>query len=118
MLSVSIRPISLAVRLFSNILAGHILLHMTKDNAKGSTYNYSFIGIITGIAGVAAVGTLEGAVSVIQPYVFFLLGIIYIFDFLLRAEIRFGRENKFVKNNLFIVTIILIIWTIWIWLRM
>ena len=94
-LSVSIRPISLAVRLFANTLAGHILLHMTKDNVKGSIKNLNLFAMLVGITGFSAVFALESGVSLIQPYVFFLLSIIYIFDFLLRAEIRFSRSNLF-----------------------
>jgi F-type H+-transporting ATPase subunit a len=97
-LSVSIRPLSLAVRLFSNILAGHILLHMVSDFYKNSLKNFNLIVGLLGLSGFFAVFTLEAGVSIIQPYVFFLLGCIYIFDLLLRSNLKFSRSNRFLKT--------------------
>lgn len=99
MLSLSIRPISLAVRLFSNILAGHILLHMVYIFLYESIFQTSLINSLLGSAGFIGVFALESGVGIIQAYVFSLLAALYIFDFLLRDSMTFSRDNKFVKES-------------------
>jgi len=68
-----IRPITLAVRLTANIIAGHLLLTLL-----GNTGNSLSLLIITFllIAQIALL-TLETAVAIIQAYVFSVLSTLY-----------------------------------------
>jgi F-type H+-transporting ATPase subunit a len=78
-----VRPITLALRLFANMFAGHLLLTLF---ATGGAYllfdaTGSFLvkpaGILSFILGIL-VGFLELIVSVLQAYVFTLLTATYI----------------------------------------
>ena len=74
-MSYFIRPISLSLRLFANMLAGHVLLKVL----AGFVISLGFIGIIPFLA-VSAVTLLEIMVALIQAYVFALLTTIYLND--------------------------------------
>jgi F-type H+-transporting ATPase subunit a len=72
-----IRPMTLAVRLSANIIAGHLLLSLL----SGALSTGSFIVYpVLGAAVVALVG-LECAVAVIQSYVFRVLLTLYSAEF-------------------------------------
>jgi ATP synthase subunit 6 len=78
-LSFSLRPISLGVRLFANMLAGHILLHIL---AAALLY---LLGIaislaIPAYAIVTAIGVLELFIGFLQAYIFTILLAIYLKD--------------------------------------
>ncbi|MDG2320291.1 MAG: F0F1 ATP synthase subunit A [Rhodospirillaceae bacterium] len=74
-MSYFIRPVSLSLRLFANMLAGHVLLKVL----AGFIISLGFFGIVPFIA-VSAVTLLEIMVALIQAYVFALLSTIYLND--------------------------------------
>lgn len=79
-LSYFIRPLSLSIRLFANMLAGHTLLFIL-GNSVLSTKKYGFLFLnILPLLIVGAVLFLEIAIAGIQSYVFFILLIIYLSD--------------------------------------
>jgi F-type H+-transporting ATPase subunit a len=67
-----IRPITLAVRLTANIIAGHLLITLLGNT--GPILNLILIGLI--IAQTLLL-TLERAVAIIQAYVFSVLSTLY-----------------------------------------
>jgi ATP synthase subunit 6 len=76
-----VRPITLALRLFANMFAGHILLVLFSTGGLYLIQNEGLIGAIAGpLAWVMAiaVGFLEVLVQVLQAYVFALLNAMYI----------------------------------------
>lgn len=77
-ISYFIRPISLSVRLFANMLAGHTLLHILASFAvKLSDFFFGFFFIIFIIL---AVFILEIGIAFLQSYVFIILVSIYLKD--------------------------------------
>jgi F-type H+-transporting ATPase subunit a len=68
-----IRPLTLAVRLIANIVAGHLLITLIGNQAASSS-NFILISLIfTQILLL----TLESAVAFIQSYVFAVLSTLY-----------------------------------------
>lgn len=74
-MSYFIRPVSLSLRLFANMLAGHVLLKVL----AGFVISLGVFGVIPFLA-VGAVTLLEILVAVIQAYVFALLSTLYLND--------------------------------------
>ena len=70
------RPISLAVRLFANMLAGHTLLKVF----AGFVTALGVAGVLPILAFVAALTGLELVIAVLQAYVFAILTCLYISD--------------------------------------
>ena len=75
-ISLIIRPITLAVRLSANIIAGHVILSLIRSI---SFFGLSRFLIRTVIQIILLI--LETAVAVVQPYVFFTLLRLYIKEF-------------------------------------
>lgn len=79
--NILVRPVTLALRLFANMFAGHILLVLF---ATGGLYLIEHVGGIGYVAGPVAwilailVSFLEILVQVLQAYVFVLLNAMYI----------------------------------------
>lgn len=79
--NILVRPVTLALRLFANMFAGHILLVLF---ATGGLYLIEHVGGIGYVAGPLAwvlailVGFLELLVQALQAYVFVLLNAMYI----------------------------------------
>jgi F-type H+-transporting ATPase subunit a len=79
--NIVVRPVTLALRLFANMFAGHLLLVLF---STGGLYLLQHEGVIGAIAGplawvmTVAVGFLEVLVQVLQAYVFALLNAMYI----------------------------------------
>jgi F-type H+-transporting ATPase subunit a len=76
LMSYFIRPVSLSLRLFANMLAGHVLLKVLAGFVVA-------LGLLFGwvpLAAVLAVTLLEIMVAAIQAYVFALLTCIYLND--------------------------------------
>lgn len=71
-----IRPVSLALRLFANIMAGHTLVHIILGFAAGA----STLGVGVASVGIFAVTLLEGGIALLQAYVFVVLCCIYTRD--------------------------------------
>jgi ATP synthase subunit 6 len=79
--NIVVRPVTLALRLFANMFAGHILLVLFSTGGLYLLQNEGLIGAIAGpLAWVMAiaVGFLEVLVQVLQAYVFALLNAMYI----------------------------------------
>jgi len=76
------RPISHSVRLFANMLAGHITLKLVASFVVmlGSVGFLGFIGAIAPLALTVALTALELLVAVLQAYVFTILTCIYLSD--------------------------------------
>jgi len=68
-----IRPLTLAVRLIANIVAGHLLITLL-GNQTAASQNFILISLIS-VQMVLL--TLESAVAVIQAYVFSVLSTLY-----------------------------------------
>jgi len=82
-LSFSLRPLSLSIRLFANMLAGHILLHILAGAALITLFSVPFgIFLPVGIV-VAAVFLLEVGICVLQAYIYTVLLAIYLRDSLI-----------------------------------
>ncbi|MDX2144248.1 MAG: F0F1 ATP synthase subunit A [Rhodospirillaceae bacterium] len=75
-MSYFIRPVSLSLRLFANMLAGHVLLKVL----AGFIISLGLMFGIVPFAAVFAVTLLEIMVAAIQAYVFALLTCIYLND--------------------------------------
>jgi F-type H+-transporting ATPase subunit a len=70
-----IRPLTLAVRLSANIIAGHLLITLL-GNQLASLSDSPVIPLAIGAQ--LTLSTLELAVSIIQAYVFFILLTLYL----------------------------------------
>lgn len=76
------RPLSLAIRLFANMFAGHIILKLFAGfvvSMVGAGGIFAVMGIIP-FLGAAAVTALEFLVAFLQAYVFAILTCIYLSD--------------------------------------
>lgn len=78
-ISFFIRPFSLGIRLFTNMLSGHVSLHIFISFYIYMIKNYSYL-IFIPLAIITAVFILEIFISLIQAYVFVVLLIIYLKD--------------------------------------
>ena len=76
------RPISLSVRLFANMLAGHIMLKVFAGFVFSLAATGSALAIIApvALAGTVAVVALEFLVAFLQAYVFAILTCVYLND--------------------------------------
>jgi F-type H+-transporting ATPase subunit a len=76
------RPISLSVRLFANMLAGHTMLKVfaTFVVSLGAMGGVFSAGAILPLLGIVAVTALEFLVAFLQAYVFAVLTSIYLND--------------------------------------
>lgn len=68
-----IRPLTLAVRLIANIVAGHLLITLLGNQTAAASGSILLVLLLTQIALL----TLESAVAVIQSYVFAVLSTLY-----------------------------------------
>jgi F-type H+-transporting ATPase subunit a len=79
-LSYLIRPVSLSIRLFANMMAGHTMLFVFATFAVGLTAS---IGVLAGVAPLVLIVALIGfeiLVAAIQAYVFTVLTCLYLRD--------------------------------------
>jgi F-type H+-transporting ATPase subunit a len=76
------RPISLSVRLFANMLAGHITLKVFAGfvASLGAFGAFGWIGALLPLGMTVALTALEFLVAVLQAYVFTILTCIYLND--------------------------------------
>lgn len=86
-LSYTFRVVSLSLRLFANVLAGHILLHVVSGFIFFIlTSSISGFMLITAILGFLLLGLLcilfffELVVAILQSYIFIVLSLIYLQD--------------------------------------
>ena len=82
MVSLHYRPISLSVRLFANILAGHITLKVFAGFivTLGSLGFLGWLGAVLPLVMTVAITALEFLVAALQAYVFAVLTSMYIND--------------------------------------
>ncbi len=79
-----VRPFSLAVRLFANLVAGHVMLTVLLLTAYVSITSIGEIGLVKGLFGFAwlalalAIYMFEVIVILLQAYIFTLLSAVYI----------------------------------------
>jgi len=78
-MSYCIRPVSLSVRLFANMLAGHTLLHIVAGFGVNLLKINFFFGLLP-IILLLAITTLEFGIAFLQAYVFVILLSIYLKD--------------------------------------
>lgn len=81
--SVLVRPLSLAIRLFANMLAGHVLLFILSN----AFINFYFIDMwilptLFPAIIIVSVAVLEIFIAFLQAYIFTLLAAMYLGDFL------------------------------------
>jgi F-type H+-transporting ATPase subunit a len=76
------RPLSLSIRLFANMLAGHITLKVFAGFvvALGSAGIVGIVGAILPLAATVALTALEFLVAALQAYVFAILTCLYLND--------------------------------------
>jgi F-type H+-transporting ATPase subunit a len=71
------KPFSLGVRLFANLLAGHLLL-VTFSVLTAALFSATYIGAAVPAALLAALYAFEVLVSVLQAFIFTMLAAVYI----------------------------------------
>lgn len=74
-----IRPFSLSVRLFANMLAGHTLLNILSAFIFNVFKNYSLLSIIP-LLFIVFIIVLEFCIAIVQAYIFSILVSIYLND--------------------------------------
>lgn len=73
-----IRTLSLSVRLFANMLAGHSLMHIITSAFVVLISKIGYIAVVLAVAIVLAVMVLETGIAFLQAYVFSILFCIYL----------------------------------------
>nr|DAC76848.1 TPA_asm: ATP synthase F0 subunit 6 [Pseudomyrmex veneficus] len=73
-ISMMIRPITLAVRLSANMIAGHLLLSLLGSTGQEISF---IINMMIMVMGQILLFILEMSVSIIQAYVFSILSVLY-----------------------------------------
>jgi F-type H+-transporting ATPase subunit a len=73
-----IRTLSLSVRLFANMLAGHALMHIISSAFVILISKVGYIAILLAISVILAVMVLETGIAFLQAYVFVILFCIYL----------------------------------------
>jgi ATP synthase subunit 6 len=81
-LSYSLRPFSMAIRLFANMMAGHTLMYILSSFFLFCFVSEFFFFSFFGLLVVLAVLVLENLIAFIQAYIFFVLLTIYFKDVL------------------------------------
>jgi len=81
-LSYSLRPFSMAIRLFANMMAGHTLMYILSSFFLFCFVSEFFLFSFFGLVVVLAVLILENLIAFIQAYIFFVLLTIYFKDVL------------------------------------
>ena len=71
------RPLSLAVRLFANMIAGHLLL-VTFAVLSQALYESTYVGADAPFALLVVLSAIEVLVAFLQAYIFTILAAVYI----------------------------------------
>lgn len=81
MISFFVRPFSLSIRLFANMLAGHILLKVFAGMSAGlgDAGWLAAVGVLPAVVNVAIVA-FEFFVAFLQAYIFTILSAVYLHD--------------------------------------
>jgi F-type H+-transporting ATPase subunit a len=75
--TVFVRPFSLAVRLFANMLAGHLLL-VSFSVLTAALFKSTIVGAVVPGAVLVALTGFEVLVSILQAFIFTILTAVYI----------------------------------------
>jgi F-type H+-transporting ATPase subunit a len=75
-----IRTVSLSVRLFANMLAGHALMHIVSSAFVALITKVGYIALILSTLVILAIMVLETGIAFLQAYVFVVLFCIYLND--------------------------------------
>jgi F-type H+-transporting ATPase subunit a len=75
--TIFVRPFSLAVRLFANMLAGHLLL-VSFAVLSAALFSSTYIGAVVPAGFLVALIGFELLVSVLQAFIFTILTAVYI----------------------------------------
>jgi F-type H+-transporting ATPase subunit a len=73
--------VTLGVRIFANILAGHIMLKLFGDFSAALTENFGAAGMFVALiplAGMVMMYFVETGVFLIQSYIFIVISAIYV----------------------------------------
>lgn len=90
-----IRPLSLAIRIFANMLAGHMLVHIISSYGSDFFLNKFFIMYIMVIILLTVLNFLEYFICAVQPIIFLSLSSIFFNDVLLETKAtRIGLVNR------------------------
>jgi len=81
-LSYLIRPFSLGIRLFANMLAGHTLIYILASFCYSVALKFIFLSLVVPFLIIFVIFMLEFSIAIIQTYVFTILTILYIKDVL------------------------------------
>ena len=95
-LSFSLRPISLGVRLFANMLAGHILLHILSSSTVYILINFALLALPF-LAIMGAIACLEIGIGFLQAYIFVILLAIYLKDSLYSHVSHTNNKNQYAE---------------------
>lgn len=79
-LSFALRPFSLGIRLFANMLAGHILLHIIASALVYMVISITILLLAPFVLILFGVGILEFGIALLQAYIFTILLAIYLKD--------------------------------------
>jgi F-type H+-transporting ATPase subunit a len=85
-ISFSVRPITLSLRLFGNMMAGHVMVYLFASfiiglglfAAQGGLASFGFAGSALSLSMVVAIMALELVVAFIQAFVFAALACVYL----------------------------------------
>ncbi|MGB9143003.1 MAG: F0F1 ATP synthase subunit A [Aestuariivirga sp.] len=83
LISFFFRPVTLGMRIFANIFAGHVMLKLFGDFCAMLTENLGGIGLIASVLPLSAMVLMyfvEAGVMMIQSYIFIVLSSIYVKD--------------------------------------
>ncbi|HUZ14539.1 MAG TPA: F0F1 ATP synthase subunit A [Caulobacteraceae bacterium] len=89
MISFMVRPVTLSMRLFGNMIGGHVVLYMFGSfvvamavwaASKGGFASFGYVGSAMSLAMVVALSALELIVALLQAYVFAALACTYLSD--------------------------------------
>ena len=83
-----IRPLSLAIRIFANMLAGHMLVHIISNYGSDFILNKFFFMYILVISLLTILNFLEYFICAVQPIIFLSLSSIFFNDVLSDKKIK------------------------------
>jgi len=74
------RPVSLAARLFANMIAGHILVHIISGYAQTFFVNNFFVLTLSTMLLLSILNFMEYFVAMVQSFLFIFIGALYYKD--------------------------------------
>lgn len=80
LISYLMRPVSLAARLFANMIAGHILVHIISGYAQTFFVNNFFVLTLSTMLLLSILNFMEYFVAMVQSFLFIFIGALYYKD--------------------------------------